>query len=114
MLIPARVIKLNESYSSLGKTPGQEAIRSECSRRANFFSVSVENVIRFARQISHLWHGELHPKRHLILRDPSVDFSIRRARNLQLMKFIQTIEHVSTTGGIDSRRIAEVKHGILP
>ena len=55
---------------------------------------------------------DLHAKRHLVLVDPRLDFSVGRAGELVLVQLVQPVEQHPPAFAAHARRVVEVEHRI--
>src|SRR5207248_8923795 len=76
VMVPARMIKLDETDVALGHTPREQTIRGESAGIFRLVAVEREGAVRFLRNVHDLRHARLHPVRHFVLGDARVDFGI--------------------------------------
>ncbi len=102
VMIPTRMVKLNEANASLGESSGKQAVGGEGAGRLDIFAVEFERLSRFTRQVHHLGNTGLHPVGHLVLSQPRLDFRIVNFLELFLLKFRQPVKHLSPTRRADT------------
>ena len=83
-MIPATVVKLDETHATLSESTGEQAVAGVAAVAA-FGAVHVDNVLRLVGDIHQLRHARLHAKRHLILGDASLDLRVAKLFVRQLV-----------------------------
>ena len=84
MMIPATVVKLDETHATLGKPTGEQAVAGVAAVAA-LGAVHVENVLWLVGDVHQLRHARLHAKRHFVLGDACLDFRVAKLFVRQLV-----------------------------
>ena len=69
VLIPAGMVKLDESNTALGQAPRLQAVRGESARIFHIVAVLAQHMLRLAGDVGHLRDRRLHAECHLVLRN---------------------------------------------
>src|SRR5437879_2476882 len=113
MMIPARVIKLNEPHVAFCHAPSEQTIGGKRSGVFGFITIKFKCAIRFLGKIHDLRHAGLHTVSHFILRDTLVDSPITQIPSLQLMKLGHAVKKLSAAGAGYTIRVFQKENGIL-
>ena len=113
VLVPSRMVKLDEAHVPFGQSPGKQAVGGIGARFARIVSIELESGFRFLAQVGHFRDGRLHMEAHLVLGNASFQGRVAGAFELDLMKFLQSVEHFSAASGGHALRTIEVEDGVL-
>ena len=94
VVVPIAMEQLDEADAALRQTPGEQTIRRECSRRLRVFTVELEGVFGFLRQIGELRHRALHLVRHLVLDDAGGNLRVAELLELNLVELTPGNKHL--------------------
>lgn len=109
MLVPAHVVKLDETDIALGKATGKEAIVGVGPAFGDIRAVHVEDVLGFVGNVGQIGYGGLHPPSHFVLLDPGVDLRVSKFFEGVLVEPGEVVEHTAAGGGSEAVGIVEVK-----
>ena len=109
VMVPARMVELNEAYTSFGKSSCQEAVLGKGTWVFGRGAIKAEGRSIFGRQIHQFGCSCLHPIGHLITFDPSGYFIQTSLIKLLLIEIFNQIQCVSLGLLVDSRRVRNVK-----
>ena len=113
MLIPPRMVELNEPHVPLGQTSRQQAVRREGAGVLRLRSVQFKNALRLARQVHYVRHAGLHAIGHLVLGYPGIDFRISEIAELQMLHLGPTIQKAAAALSGNPIWVLKIKHRIF-
>ena len=112
MLVPPTVQDLHDSHATLDQPPCQQGAGGKRARSLDLGPVPLERGLRLAGQIDQLGNAGLHPKSHLVLGNPRLDFVIAELSETPGIQFRQCVEHQPAIAPFDAVRILQVQDGI--
>ena len=112
VLVPAAVVKLDETHTALGHAAGEQAIGGERAGLLHVGPVKVEHTLRLLRDVHQLRHGRLHAEGHFVLRNAGVDFGIGEGLVLLRVELGEAVEHAAPRVGVDAGRVVEEQHRV--
>ena len=113
VMIPARMIKLDETHVAFGHSPREQTIRGEGAGTFCLVAVKRKGAVRFLRNIHDFRHARLHAVSHFVLGDPRVDFRIAEVLELQRLQFRQPIQHFTAAPGGHAVGVLQEQHRVL-
>ena len=113
VLIPARMVKLDEANAALREPSSHEAIGGEGSRFSGFLSVFLVDVVRLRREVGNLRNRGLHFEGHLVLGNPIFDRRVGVFLQLGPVKILQAVKHSAAVRIVDACWIVEVEDRVL-
>ena len=111
MKVPAPVEQLHEPHSLLHQAAGQQAVVRK-GRLPRLRAVLLKRGLRFAADIHHLRHADLHAVRQLILVDARQRLGVADLAVLLLVKFPERVEASAAHGAAHAFRVRHVQDRI--
>jgi hypothetical protein len=107
MVVPVRVIKLDESHAALDQPPGQQAVIL-VRRLPRLGSVGFQSLLRLFREIDQLRSAGLHPVDHLVRGDSGGDLRVAGFVEPQPVQVADRLDCIELAVRGDPRRAAEL------
>ena len=113
-MVPILMVELDKTHAAFRQTPREHAVGGKGTRVAGIGTVGIQHVRWFVRQVDHLWHARLHPKRQFVVGNSGCDLGIGRACKLVLMQLPEPVEHLATVLHRHPGRVMHIEHRIAP
>ena len=108
VLIPAGVHELHEPGASFEESACDQAVGGEAPLHMDIGPVAIEDALRLGGEVCQVRDARLHPKGHLVLRDPCVDLRIAIVGKMRRIHRCDVVEQRAPRRPADARRVGQI------